>query len=281
MNPNLPLTARSLPRFMQEVILTAWKGQDTAVKQQGIKENITGPTVTWRLIRRLPGRDGIERHGARQRAVVSSKDFNQEVNRYAQWNTIWYEWAAWSTTPEAADNLADRLESTLMGLAPLLSSLGVVNYYFDEESQEITDYEVKEDDIHVRRMRYVAVLERTYEINSPVLRSVFLRTIYNPVRVDSAAVTRGTTLPDTLANKWIDVIYAVSAHFLHNASLTVSDLTNANPPIYVNGLDYTTSSLSDGTCLINWTPGMASPSAGSTYYVTYDYFTAELQDSAL
>lgn len=281
MNSNIPLTPRSLPRFMQEVIITAWKGQDTAVKQEGLKEVITGPTVTWRLIRRLPGRDGVERHGARQRAVTPGKDSNQEINRYAQWNTMWYEWTAWATTPEAADDLADRLESTLMGLAPLLSSLGVINYYFDEESQEITDYEVKEDDIHIRRMRYVAVLERTYEINSPVLRSVFLKTLYNPTRVDSTSITRGTTLTDTLPNKWLNTLYAVSAHFIHNASLTTADLTNANPPIYVNGIDYTISSLSDGTCFIHWIPGMASPSVGSTYYVTYDYFTAEVHNSAL
>lgn len=263
-----PLSSRGLPRYLEDIIYRIWKEKGVAFVQEGPNKVVTGPTIVWKVYRRLPGREGLERYKPRQRLTTQSSSESIETDLYAQYQTIYYQFDIYDGSNTLADNLLEEFEALLFSLVPLLKNQGVSEFLFDEEFED-TRLKVNQDNIFVRSLRYLCILEKRYAISRSVLREIQLRLLADESVSQTVVLTRGTGGDtDPLPDLWVSAVYNVSLQALDALAYQESP-----PDGYIFGVDYTlTGDSSTGAGSLTWLAGGARPSPGASYYARYSLY---------
>jgi hypothetical protein len=257
------LSHRTLPDLLWEIAQSAWGRRDAVFVQSNPKEHVDGPTITWKVHRRLPGRLGIEHLKPRQRTVSDDLLQMERTEKWAQWHTVWYDFHIHAKTAIEADKLAEDWESLVFSCQGILKQAGVDEFLFDEELPD--DQLNTKQDIHVRRLRFLCIIERTYTKVVPLIRQVLLRVLNERILKDNEPIVRGSGSSDEFPDPWVDVVY----HVTDEPAILITEIGN-----YVHNVDFNLSKDDDGTCSIEWIDGRSKPTEGSTYYISYSAFTS-------
>jgi hypothetical protein len=253
-----PITTRSLPRTIWTFISHAWNKKNINFTEDHPNDKILGPTICWKVHRRLPGREGTERNKPRLRRTTSIDYQTIQSEEYAQWHTIWYQFDIYDLSNPEVNDLADEFEDLIFSLGSVFKRLGVQEFIFDEEFED--HLLPKNQSVFVRTIRYKCILEKRYSKDTPLIQEIELKYFHNRIDHLGVEVTRGVDAIDTLPDKWI---YSL------NSVADVAQSGMDDPSDYVAGIDYSVLGKTDGTAQINWIAGRKHPVIGTKYYCCY------------
>lgn len=260
--PYNPIDALELPRYIGSLIRDHADFQNIRYSRARPKERSQVPCITYTLVSRTPGHQGIEKYGARLRGYLPA-DGDHVVHVHGQLMTCVYQWDCYANTGEEADEVAWKLDWFLHSAVPHLLDRGVIAAVFDEELQEgllnaSRDFEMKS-------LRWVILLEHLRTKATPVIRNILLR-VLSPQLEETETLLRnsGVETADHLAREKISHIICISDY---------SPSGIAREFDYVEGVDYLVwqDPLRKRTS-IQWLEPGKRPADGATYYVRYLYW---------
>jgi hypothetical protein len=257
------MSPRELPQLLWEVIRRNWRDRDVTFTQAWPKQAPTGPTIAWKIHKRLPGMEGLERLKPRIRKEFRDPDGESVDQIWAQWHTVWYQFDLFDVTDPDVDSLADDFESLMFSLTGFLQSRGVKEFLFDEELEDAKA--AMRDDVFVRSYRYLCILERQYPKNLTALQEIFFQLLMDPTpRIDVPIVRGAGGVPDLLPDPWVRGIY-YAARLPQGAIPATGD--------FLAGVDFELCGKDTGEASLRFIEGRAQPDPGETYYVAYSIYT--------
>lgn len=261
------LTATTVPEEIWRVLEHWHSSRKISFTSAFPRERVDGPTIVWKLISRLPGKELVETRKPRLRTQIKN---NTNITDYlAQWMTITYQFDVLDVSAEAVNILAEDWDSAVLSTIPFLKEKGVENFYFTQQLQDDTLQWVRQDELQVRSFRYMCILPYYYVNTKKAIRDILIRTNSDP-QSETVAITRGSGTYDEYPELNVDIIYTV-----------YQPLTEGDKKIFAKGIDYRIQPQQDGSCQLLWLQYGAQPAEGETYYVDATRFTMSEMKSSL
>jgi hypothetical protein len=258
---HVPLGPTTVPLVLWDIIENTWAGKNVTFTRDYPTEPINGPTIVWKIYRRIPGRGGLETLAPRPRQFIkTAADQTSVIDQWAQWHTVIYQFDLFDVSSSKVDDLLEDFEMLMFYSTATLKDLGICGWFFDEQ---LIDTEVDLQNIQFlprRTLRYRCILERKYLKQVPTIQQIWIHPVHNAVLIENELVTRGTDLHDLLAHNWLANIVRVTRD---------PRSTDAKDEFIVNVDFYPNLDLSTGASAIAWIKGAKHPKPGEKYYVTY------------
>lgn len=258
------LNSRTVPKLIWSIIEQVWVDKGITFSQARPVGPITDPTIVWHIVRRLPGREGLERLKARHRITIPTIDGVTETDIWAQWHTTWYQFDIYHLSDPKVDELSLEFEELIFSMGSWLKKAGVIEFLFDEEVEDSL-LQGSQKSVFVRSLRYMCILEVKHPIENPILQQAWIRLLTDRIYKEDIPVVRNLNSDqDLIPDTWPDTIFHVDK--IPQGTLNASG-------DYLPNIDYVASEVDiSGKAFIQWKKGMARPAPGSTYYITYSVF---------
>lgn len=229
-------------------------------------EDRTGrvPCIVYRLLRRVPGIEGLETKKPRFRSKVHEDD-GTITEVWSQWMTNSFQFDCVALSNDEADELVWKLDQLLQDNVVTFLQLGARDLIFDEQLEDALLPRSK--DLCVRSLRWTLYTDAVRLRNVQGIDEIRIRT-FLPQDDAVEAVVRAASLDqyDVLQQTHITKIIYVS---------NPSPSGIARTEDYLPGVDFVTvyDPHSARTAIL-WTEEGRHPQPGQTYYVRYAYWTA-------
>lgn len=222
------------------------------------------PCIVYRLIRRIPGMEGVETRKPRLRFVYQNDDGT--INQvFGQWMTCIFQWDCCALSTVEAEELVENLDSLLHSSVGTFLNLGVSEMVFEEQLED--NLLQRSDNIKIRSLRWLVRTERREVKTSPTINSMRV-TCFFPQEETYEQLTRNSSIldPDVLATTHISNIIVVS---------DPSPSGIARTQDYILGVDfeYFYDPVTQRTFIVWLEPGKR-PEPGAVYYVRFNHWTA-------
>ena len=222
------------------------------------RERVDGPTIVWRIISRVPGKEGKETRKPRLRTAIQD---NQQIIHYeAQWMTINYQFDIYEVSAEAVDSLAEEWDSIIGSTVPFLMEKGVEHFMFSQQLQDDTLGYMRQDELYVHSFRYMCILPYYYVNTKQAIRDIYINTESDP-DYEVKTIVRGTGVYDNYPEPYLDKIYSV-----------YQLIENSERKFFTPNVDFRVLSQKDGTFQLYWLQYGAQPEAGEEYIVEASRF---------
>lgn len=217
------------------------------------EEVVDTPTITFTILRRTPGMVGKERYSTRLIKVREGTN-GRLVEQYGQPMTTTIQFDFFDSTDSEVSILMMQFESLIKEWKPLLMSMGIDYFLFEEQPVDRSLPVPKE--IPVRSLRYSVVMRVIDAVSRTRIRQIRL-SIAPGVSFESSAITR------SISEDFDEVAvasYTICGLYKYEASI-VSD--------YIADIDYTIEEVDANNSKIVWNQYGLHPSSGETYYMRY------------
>ncbi len=261
------LKPTKLPWLIWELIDTCWPNDTITYTDTHPKKPVDSPTVVWSIYHRVPGKTGIETKGPRYRGNEERE--NAVLEHYGQKQTVTYQFDIYDRTNATANQLMERFEEYMYTITPVLYDVGVEKMYFLEQ---INDHQLAAtEQMSVRSLRYTAIMDKRYAREIPLINIIRMQIRHDVAEALFESVVRSST------QDYDELDYA---NVLYIQSITNdADLRNAD---YGEGSDYEVLEQPlTKKCAVRWLGSGKNPAAGSTYYVTYLYYSKTTVDDVV
>ena len=265
---HIPITPYGVPLVIWDCIEKYWPQKSVEFTREYPRDTVHGPTITWSIYRKVPGRDGLESLGPRLRQFTKDKsDPYALYEEWAQWMTVIYEFEIFDTSHENVDLLAEEFEELMAHIKLNLMRLGVLVWIFDEQLKDENLNRKDTQTIYKRIFRYRCILQQRFIKAVPQIAEIWLQAvpdILTPVQDES--ITRSNGVCDVLANPWVATILAVT-----NAPQLSNNIITPTTD-YVQHVDFSLDlKIPEGTASLKWTPNGKHPQTGQVFYISYLY----------
>ncbi len=267
---HIPLTPYTLPLAIWDIINAMWPQKSVTFTEDSPRQAVQGPTIVWKILRRVGGRDGLETNKTRLRGEFRDPDDpTLFYEQWAQWMTTIYQFDVYSTSNTAVNELMEEFEDLLINMVPRLKELGVSEFLFDEQISDVDLKDQNIQDVYRRTLRFRCFLERKVIKTPPVISSIWLQTGVKSSRIVwNEQITRGSmTAKDSLSNKWVTSIGSITQYLRQDA-----DSHAPTGSQFIENVDFRLCvTAPSGNSIIEWLPRAKHPQPGETFYVTYSH----------
>jgi hypothetical protein len=235
------------------------------VTEQYPQSRLEAPTITWRTLRRTPGRGAnkvVTGKGANfSRFLKAADGLVYEI--YAQVQTIILEYAIFGTSSTEVDTIAWDFENAIQQAAGQVQLLheGFTLTFMEQIGDTNMDWR-SQDDLNVRTCRF--------ECSVPIM---YTRTTPELVRIEKYDIAGYNTLRTTVTRDSDSTTYSITAPAsgrvvrIHEVSLFESDGTFT--PL-LEKVDYLIKKDGNQVAYIEWITQGKKPEVGADFSVRYD-----------
>lgn len=252
----------SLPKLIGQLVRQSSEFAGVGYSATRPKEPGQVPHISYQLVRRIPGNDGVETVKPRFRYSFPSRD-NSIVEVWSQWMTCIFQWDVMALTAQEADELCWKLERLIRNHVGLLQQLRVQEMIFEEQLQDHLLERTPE--IETRSIRFKAILNSFEERTVVPITELHLN-LFLAQSANYEAVVRGPDLNtfDILQQRNISRIICVSAESVSGIARTSDYLQDLDYEIRYDPMTRETA--------LRWLEAGKNPDPGETYYVRYQYW---------
>lgn len=254
----------SFPRVIGELLRVDPQFSNVEYTADFPKQRPNAPLIAYRLLRRTPGMNGVERYKPRLRFWFTNEDLTiTEI--WSQWMSCLYQFDICASSSDEADDLVYKFDTFLRNNVGKLLALGASEVVFEEQLEDALLPNT--EDIVVRSIRWLARLEQMEFRNEQSLSQVNIR-VFEPSTEDYEPVVRQDTIdiPDQLVQTYITQIEFVSDYSPSGIARTMDYVPNVD---FLVVYDTRTNKT-----MIKWLEPGKRPAPGTTYYVRYLHWTA-------
>lgn len=241
------------------------------VLQQFPTTTCDGPSITWRILSRVPGggKSGhLQATGPSYSHPRSNDEFGQFTEIYTQHHKIIYEFALFSTSNAEVNELAWDWEQALLNvIGPLQIKFPGLTMAFDSQYSDGALSWRTQDELMMRTLRFQVVLPIRYKHILKELRTV----IINPI-IHSKGSTTGRVVRQAGDNNLYFISNAPSGCLAYSISVVQRQkISELDPVMLTAGVDYRIRRRKDRSVYVEWIPEGAPPSVGDAFCIYYTY----------
>lgn len=245
------------------------KYEGLQVSESFPREPSAGPTITWRILRRVPGggRDGIaQAKGPSYTNTTGVDEFGQVSETHTQQFRMTLEFSLVSTSRAKLEELAWDWENAMLDVVgPLQQMIPGFSMAFSEQPADSqVGYRIQ-DELLAVHLRYEILMPVRYRVLLPQLRQAVVEQVFTGFTDSTGRVVREGTDPD------YDVPVPDGARATDILAV-YRRLETASPLLLQAGIDYQVVKLDDGSARLRWLDDNGStPAEGEQFLVQYAY----------
>lgn len=264
------LNPYEVPKKFWDIISPYFEGKyKVSLAESFPMERVERPTIVWRTFSRTRFATKGSKGGRLDRtyhSVIDHTDQGELVVRGFQFQTVYYDWIVFATSPQEADQIAWDLENALIQTTNILaSSFSGFDMWFERQLGDVNLLWRQQDELLVRHLRFIArVPIKTTQI-IPELKMITIKQHYGTFRRSAELYTR-----DASAGLYFHVPLP-SSQLVHRILLITIPTSGTYKPL-VEDIDYSVLFGPYGDQYVKWNDEYGAPPAvGQEFLVDYLY----------